>query len=152
MKVPAGIATVVTAAQSDNRDPLDVAYRAATPVFDLPVARAAAAVSPDGLYPEGPVRCEFLLYCDGSVGCVPCAAAGAPPPLALEDWAHWRHALIALGITPPWTEDECADLDEWLGVMIEEAELGYSDDALYLPAESMPAVDYELPPSPEQHC
>ena len=152
MKVSAGIAAVVIAAQSGNCDPLDEAYRAATPVFDVPVSRATAAVSPDGLYPEGPVRCEFLLYCDGSVGCVPCAAAGAPPPVALEDWAHWHHALVALGITPPWTDDEFADFDEWLAAMIGEAELGYSDDALYLPAESTPDVDYELPPSPEPHC
>ena len=98
------------------------------------------------------MRCEFLHYCNGSVGCFPYAAAGAPPPVALEDWAHWHHALVALGITPPSTKDEFADFDEWLVVMIKEAELSYSDDAMYLPSESTPAVDYELPPSPEPHC
>ena len=97
------------------------------------------------------MRCEFLLYCDGSVGCVPRAAKGAPPPVALENWAHWHHALVALGITPPWTQDEFADFHGWLAAMIEEAELGYSDDAMYLSSESTPAIDYELPPSPEPH-
>ena len=53
MNVPAGIAAMVIAAQSGNRDPLDDAYRAATSVFDVPVSRATAAVSPDGLYPQG---------------------------------------------------------------------------------------------------
>ena len=61
MKVPVGIAAVVIAAQSGSRDPLDEAYRAAMSVFDLPVSRAAVAVSPDGLYPQGQVSCEFLL-------------------------------------------------------------------------------------------
>ena len=152
MKVPAGIAAMVIAAQSGNRDPLDAAYRAATPVFDVPVARAAATVSPEGLYPQGPVRCEFLLYCDGSVGCVLYAGEGAPSPVALANWAHWHHALVALGITPPWTRDEFEDFYEWLAAMIEEAELGYSDDAMYLPSESTPAIDCELPRSPEPHC
>ena len=116
------------------------------------VSRAAATVGPDGLYPQGPVRCEFLLYCDGSVGCVPCAGEDAPPPVALANWAHWHHALAALGITPPWTRDEFADFYEWLAAMIEETELGYSDDAMYLPSESTPAIEYELPRSPEPHC
>ena len=66
--------------------------------------------------------------------------------MALEDWAHWHCGLVALGITPPWTEYEFADFDEWLAAMIEEAELGYSDDAMYLLSETTPAVDYELPP------
>ena len=151
MNVPAGIAAVVIAAQSENRDPMDDAYRAATSVFDIPVSRVSAAVSPDGLYPQGQVRCEFLIYPDGSVGCFPCGAEG-PPPVALENWAHWHHALIALGITPPWTREELADFDEWLGVMMEEAELGYCDDAMYLLSTETPAVDYELPPSPEPGC
>ena len=97
------------------------------------------------------MRCELILYCDGSVGCFPCSAVG-PPPAALENWAHWHHALIALGITPPWTGEEFADFYEWLGVMIEEAELGYCDDAMYLLSRDAPAVDYELPPSPEPGC
>ena len=137
MNVPAGIAAVVIAAQSENRDPLDDAYRAATSVFDIPVSRATAAVSPDGLYPQGQVRCEVILYCDGSVGCFPCSAEG-PPPVALKNWAHWHYALIALGITPPWTREECADFDEWLGVMMEGAELGYCDDAMYLVSRDAP--------------
>ena len=114
MKVPAGIAAMVIAAQSGNRDPLDDAYRTATSVFDVPVSRVSGAVSPNGLYAEGQVRCEFVLYCDGSVGCFPCAAeADGTPPAALENWAHWHYALIALGITPPWTREEFADFDEW---------------------------------------
>lgn len=55
MNVPAGIASVVTAAQSGNCDPLYDAYRAATPVFDVPVLRAIGATSPDGLYPRDSV-------------------------------------------------------------------------------------------------
>ena len=66
--------------------------------------------------------------------------------MALEDLAHWHCALAARGITPPWTEYEFADFDEWLGVMIEEVELGYSDDAMHLLSETTRAVDYELPP------
>ena len=152
MNVLTGIAAMVIAAQSGNRDPLDDAYRAATSVFDVPVSRASAAVSPDGLYAEGRVRCELILYCDGSVGCFPCPAEETPPAAALENWAHWHYALVALGITPPWTEEEFADFYEWLGVMIEEAELGYADDALYLLSTETPAVDYELSPSPEPGC
>ena len=72
--------------------------------------------------------------------------------VALENWAHGHYALIALGITPPWTREELADFDEWLGVMIEEAELGYCDDAMYLLSRETPAIDYELPPSPEPGC
>ena len=147
MKVPAGIAAVVIAAQSGDRDPLDEAYRAATPVFDVPVSRAVGAVSPDGLYPQGQLPCEFLLYCDGSVGCYPCAATGAPP-MALEDWTHWRYALAVLGVRPPWTREEFADFDEWLAVMIEEAEAGYADDAMYLLPGTAPLVDY-TPTFPE---
>ena len=152
MNVPGGIAALVIDAQSGNRNPLDEAYRDATPVFDLPVSRASAAVSPDGLYAEGQVRCELILYCDGSVGCFPCPAEETPPPVALEGWAHWHYALVALGITPPWTEEEFEDFYEWLGVVIEEAELGYADDAMYLLSSDAPAVDYELPPSPEPGC
>ena len=113
MNVPAGIAAMVIAAQSGNLDPLDEAYRAATPVFDLPVSRVSPALSPDGLYRQGQVSCEFLLYCDGSVGCFPCAAdTDGKQPMALENWAHWHHALVALGVTPPWTREEFADFDE----------------------------------------
>ena len=36
--------------------------------------------------------------------------------------------------------------------MVEEAELGYSDDAMYLLSRRTPAIDYELPPSPEPDC
>ena len=138
MNAPTGIAAVVITAQSGNRDPLDDAYRAATSVLDVPVSRVSAAVSPDGLYAEGEVRCEFALYCDGSVGCFPCAGeTSGTPPAALENWAHWHYALVALGITPPWTREEFADFDEWLRVMIEEAELGYADDAMcLLPTEN----------------
>ena len=39
-----------------------------------------------------------------------------------------------------------------MGVMIEEAELGYADDAMYLLSRDTPAVGYELPPSPEPGC
>ena len=148
MNVLTGIAAVVITAQSGNRDPLDGAYRAATSVFDVPVLRAVA-VSPDGLYPQGQVSCEFLIYCDGSIGCFPCAACDTPPPVALENWAHWHYALVALGITPPWTEEEFAGFDEWLGAMVEEAELGYSDDAMYLLPRETPAIGYELPASTE---
>ena len=122
MNIPAGIAAMVIAAQSVDRDPLDDVYRAATPVFDVPVLRVSAALSPDGLYAQGQVSCEFLLYRDG---CFPCPAEETPPAAALENWAHWHYALVALGITPPWTEEEFADFYEWLGVMMEEAELGY---------------------------
>ena len=61
---------VVIAAQSTIHHPLDAAYR------------AAAAVSPHGLYPQGRVRCEFPLHCEG--GGSPCAAEteGTPPPVA----------------------------------------------------------------------
>ena len=148
MKVPAGIAAVVIAAQSGNRDPLDDAYRAATPVFDVPVLRAVGTFSPDGLYPQEPVPCEFVLYCDGSVGCFPCTVDGTAYPVALEDWAYWHYALAVLGITPPWTRDEFEDFDEWLAVMIEEAEAGYSDDAMYLLPQTTTAIDYG-PPFPE---
>ena len=151
MKVPAGIAAVVIAAQSGDHDPLDDTYRAATPVFDVPVLRAVGTVSPDGLYPQEPVPCEFVLYCDGSVGCFPCAADGTTAPVALEDWAHWRYALVSLGVRPPWTREEFEDFDEWLAVMIEEAEAGYYDDGMYLLPGESPAVDYELP-SPEPSC
>ena len=145
MKVPAGIAAVVIAAQSGDHDPLDEAYRAATPVFDVPVSRAVAATSPNGLYPQGPVSCEFLLYCDGSVGCFPCAADGTAPPVALEDWPHWRYALAVLGVRPPWTQEEFEDFDEWLAIMIEETEAGYADDAMYLLPQTTPAIDYGPP-------
>ena len=145
MKVPAGIAAVVIAAQSGDHDPLDDTYRAATPVFDVPVLRAVGTVSPDGLYPQGQRPCEFLLYCDGSVGCFPCFTDGTAAPVALEDWWHWHYALAVLGVRPPWTQEEFEDFDEWLAVMIEEAELGYSDDAMYLVPETTPAIDYESP-------
>ena len=112
VNVPAGIAAIVVAAQSRNRDPLDKAYRAARSVFDLPVSRAVGATSSDGPYPQGQLPCEFPIYCDGSVACFPCAADGAPPPVDLEDWAHWRYALAVLGIRPPWTREEFADFDE----------------------------------------
>ncbi len=152
MKVPAAVAAMVIAAQSGNRDLLDDAYRATTPAFDIPVSRVSAARSPDGLYAEGPVRCEFRLYCDGSVGCFPYAAeTDGTPPVALEDWERWHHALVALSITPPWTQDEFADFNEWLGTMIEEAELGHSDDAMYLLSAATPAIGYE-PPPPEPGC
>ncbi len=62
MNVPAGIAAIVIAAQSGNRAPLDDAYRAATPVFDVPVSRAVGATRPDGLHPQGQVPYELLLY------------------------------------------------------------------------------------------
>ena len=91
MDVPAGIAAVVIAAQSGNHDPLDDAYRDATPIFDIPVLRVADATSPDGLYHQDQLPREFLLYCDGSVGCFPCAVDRTrPPPVALADWAHWQ--------------------------------------------------------------
>ena len=152
MKVPAGIAAVVIAAQSGDHAPLDDTYRAATPVFDVPVLRAADAISPYGLYPQGQLPCEFLLYCDGSVGCFPCTAdRTAPPPEALEDWAHWRYALAILGVTPPWTQEEFEGFDEWLAVMIEGAEAGYYDDEMYLLPGETPAIDYELT-SPEPSC
>ena len=35
--------------------------------------------------------------------------------------------------------------------MIEEAEAGYADDAMYLLPVTTPAIDYELP-SPEPRC
>ena len=148
MKVPAGIAAVVIAAQSGEHDPLDDTYRAATPVFDVPVLRAVGTVSPDGLYPQGQLPCGFLLYCDGSVGCFPCAADGTtPPPVALADWAHWHYALVTLGVTPPWTWEEFADFYEWLAVMIEETEAGYADDAMYLLPRSTRSIDYRSPSS-----
>ena len=136
-------------AQSGDRDPLDDAYRAATPVFAVPVLRVSAALSPDGLYPQGQVSCEFPLYCDG---CFPCVGetSGTPPP-ALENWAHWHQAPVALRITPPWTREELADFEEW-AAMIEEAELGYCDDAMYLLSREMRRVDYELLRSPEPGC
>lgn len=152
MNVLTGIAAMVIAAQSGNRDPLDDVYRTATSVFDVPVSRVSGAVSPNGLYAEGHVRCEFVLYCDGSVGCFPCPAEETPPAAALENWAHWHYALVTLGVTPPWTEEEFADFCEWLGVMIEEAELGHCDDAMYLLSTETPSVDYELPPSSEPRC
>ena len=111
----------------------------------------SAPRAPTGLYPQGQLPCEFLLFCDGSVGCYPCAADGAPPPVALEDWAHWRYALAVLGVRPPWTRDESADFDEWLAAMIAEAEAGYADDGMYLLSEEMTSIDYE-PPSPEPGC
>ena len=49
---------MMIAAQSGNRDPMDDAYRAATPVFVVPVSRTSAAVSSDGLCTQGQVRCE----------------------------------------------------------------------------------------------
>ena len=101
--------------------------------------------SPDGLYPQEPVPCEFVLYCDGSVGCFPCTVDGTAYPVDLEDWAH-RH--YALGVRPPWTRDEFEDFEEWLAAMIEEAELGYADDGMYLLPEATPAIDYG-PPFPE---
>ena len=149
MKVPAGIAAVVIAAQSGDHDPLDDTYRAATPVFDVPVLRAVGTVSPDGLYSQGPVPCEFLLYCDGSIGCIPCATDSTA--VALEDWANWRYALVSLGIRPPWTREEFEDFYEWLAAMIEEAEAGYADDGMYLLSSSTPTIDYELT-SPEPSC
>ena len=76
--------------------------------------------------------CEFTLYCDGSVGCLPCAADGTAPPVALEDWSHWRYALAVLGVRPPWIQEEFEGFDEWLAVMIEETEAGYAGDAMYL--------------------
>lgn len=62
MNVPAAVAAMVIAAQSGNHDPLDNAYRDATPVFDVPALRAVGAVSHDGLYPQRQLACEFLLY------------------------------------------------------------------------------------------
>ncbi|MDE2813118.1 MAG: hypothetical protein OXM01_08845 [Gemmatimonadota bacterium] len=129
MNVPAAIAAMVIAAQSGNRDPLDDAYRDATPVFDVPALRAVDAVSPDGLYPQGQLPCEFLLYCDGSVGCFPCPEDETAPPAALTDWAHWHYALTVLEVRPPWTREEFEDLHEWLSALIEETELGCADDA-----------------------
>ena len=127
MNVPAGIAAIVIAAEFGHRDPLDDAYRDACGVFDIPVTRAVGAISPEGLYPQGPLFCEFVLYCDGSVGCFPCAEDGSAPPVALEDWAHWRYGLAVLGITPPWTQEEYEDFYEWLAVLIEETEAVYED-------------------------
>ena len=151
MNIPAGIAAAMINAQSVDRDPLDDVYRAATPVFDVPVLRVSAALSPDGLYPQGQVSCEFLLYRDG---CFPCVGetSGTPPPAALENWAHWHQAPVALGVTAPWTREEFADFEECLAAIIEEAELGHADDAMYLLSRDAPAVDYELPPSPEPGC
>ena len=86
MNVLAAVAAMVVAAQSGKRDPLDDAYRRATPVFDVPALRAVGAVSPDGLYPQGQLPGEFLLYCDGSVGRCPCPERGKTTTPALTDW------------------------------------------------------------------
>ena len=137
VKIPAG-------------DPLDDAHRRATPVFDVPVSRAIDATSPDGLYPQRSLPCDFLLFCDGSVGCYPCAETEAQP-VALADWVHWRYALAVLGVTPPWTREEFKDFDQWLVAMIGEAEAGYINDAKYPLPRSTLTVDYRLP-SPEPGC
>ena len=139
------------AAQSGNRDPLDDAYRAATPVFDVPVLRAIGAFSPDGLYPQGRYPASSCSTATAASAASRALRTVRRIPVALEDWAHWHYALVSLGITPPWTREEFEDFDEWLAVMIEEAELGYSDDAMYLLPEATPAIDYELP-SPEPSC
>ena len=150
MNIPAGIAAAMINAQSVDRDPLDDVYRAATPVFDVPVLRVSAALSPDGLYPQGQVSCEFLLYRDG---CFPCVGetSGTPPPAALENWAHWQ-AQGDPGNAPPWTREEFADFEECLAAMVEEAELGHCDDAMYPLSREMRRVDYELLRSSEPGC
>lgn len=53
MNVPAAVAAAVITARPGNRDPLEDAYRAAMSVFDVPVLRVSAAVSPDGMYQQG---------------------------------------------------------------------------------------------------
>ena len=93
MNVPAAVAAIEIAAQSGNLDPLDEAYRDATTVFDLPVSRVSPALSPDGLYPQGQVRCEFRLYCDGSVGCFPALGKRT-------ERRRWRRKTGRTGITP----------------------------------------------------
>ncbi len=77
--------------------------------------------------------------------CFPCAADGTAAPVALEDWSHWRYALAVLGVTPPWTQEEFEDFDEWLAIIIEETEAGYADDAMYLLPQTTPAIDYGPP-------
>ena len=83
MNVLTGIAAMVIAAQSGNRDPLDDAYRAATSVFDVPVSRAPAAVIPNELYPRGRVSCEFRLYAGME------AETGEEDPTRLVDHPDW---------------------------------------------------------------
>ena len=151
VKMPAGIAAAV-AQQSDDRDPLDDVYRGATPVFDVPVSRAIGATSPHGLYRQGQLPCEFLLFCNGSVGCYPRAAAGGATGglgrLGRTGAARWP----SLDVRPPWTRKEFEDFDEWLvAMMVGEAEAGYINDAMYpLPGSTL-TVDYR-PPSPEPSC
>ena len=53
MNVPAVAAAVVISVRPRHCDPLDDAYRAATPVLDVTVSRPSAAVIPNGLYPRG---------------------------------------------------------------------------------------------------
>ena len=82
---------------------------------------------------------------------LPARRGGGRKPVALEDWAHWRCALAVLDVRPPWTRKEFEDFDEWLSVMVGEAEAGYINDAMYPLPEATPAIDYE-PPSREPSC
>ena len=115
------------------------------PVPSDDTSRAAATPRPPSGYSspsssQGPVPCEFLLYCDGSF-LLPCAGRRPWPwktGPALR-WSAGHSALDPGGIR---------GFDEWLAVMIEETEAGYADDAMYLLPETTPAIDYELP-SPE---
>ena len=86
-----------------------------------------------------------------NTGSTATAASAASRALRKARRRRWRWTTGRTGITPPSTKDEFADFDEWLAVMVEEAELGYSDDAMYLLSETAPAVDYELPPQ-ESGC
>ena len=83
MNVPTGIAAVVISVRSRNRHPLDDAYRDATLVLGVTMSRAVDAVSPDGLYTDGQVSCEFLLYAGMK------AETGEENPTRLVDHPDW---------------------------------------------------------------
>ena len=138
MKVSAGIAAIVIAAQSAAATHW---MRRTAPRRPCSACRHHGRRQPS--VPTGRSLKESYRVNTGSTAT---AASAAFLALRKARRLRWRWKTGRTGITPPWTEYEFADFDEWLGVMIEEVELGYSDDAMHLLSETAPAVDYELPP------
>ena len=125
--VPTTVAAVIIARVSGGHVAVEYEDLLTEQALDLPVTLAHDTTSPDGLYPEGPVPCDLLLYCDGSIGCYPDPAATGLPPTAVEQTAQWEQALLAFDISPPRSAEQQEDFEEWLGVMREEAAI-YADD------------------------
>ena len=119
--VPNIVAAIIIARKSGHHVAEEYEELLTQQALDVAVTVAPDNISPDGLYPEGPVPCELLLYCDGSVACYPDSTATTLRPAVVEQRAQWERALKALDIDAPQSAEDHEDFEEWLAVMRDEA-------------------------------